>query len=152
MMKKIEQNEKIRNYMYYLLGIKDYTEKELKNKVYNKFENIDEENLKEIIDYLKECNYIDDKEYCRIYIRQKFNSGYGWSRIKGDLIYKKEIKEEIFKEEYHSYDWFESAKEIKERRYKDKKFEDYKEKKKAINYLLRRGFSFDEVQYAFEED
>lgn len=151
-MERIKQNERIRNYIYYLLGIKDYTEKEIKDKVYNKFENIEEENFQEIIKYLKECKYLDDKEYCITYIRNKYSAGYGWIRIKSELIYKKEVKEDIFKEEYHKYDWFESAKETKEKKYKDKKFEDYKEKQKAMNYLLRRGFSYEEVQYSFEED
>jgi regulatory protein len=148
----MENIERIKNYIYWLLGLKDYTANEIRNKVYKRFEEVNNTEVEKVIEYLKECKYIDDDAYCINYIKNKYEFGYGWIRIKGDLIYKKEVKEDFFKEEHDKYDWFKSAKEVKEKKYRDKDFEDYKQKQKAMNYLLRRGFSYEEVQYAFERD
>tara|TARA_B100000073_G_scaffold335475_1_gene329144 strand:- start:1269 stop:1715 length:447 start_codon:yes stop_codon:yes gene_type:complete len=144
--------EKVKSYAFWLLGLKDFTEQELKDKIIKKYEKVDLEELEKIIQYLKESGYVNDEEYAKSFIRSKYNQGYGWIRIKGDLVYKKNIKEHLFSEEKNNYDWFELAKEVKTRKYKEKEFSDFKEKQKAMNYLIRRGFSYEEVEYAFEKD
>lgn len=148
----MEYIERVKSYAFWLLGLKDFTEQELKDKIVKKYEDVDLEDLEKIIKYLKESNYINDEEYAKSFIRSKYNQGYGWIRIKGDLVYKKSIKENLFLEEKSNYDWFESAKEMKLKKYKDKEFLDFKEKQKAMNYLIRRGFSYEEVEYAFEKN
>lgn len=148
----MEYIEKVKGYAFWLLGLKDFTEQELKDKIIKKYEEVDLEELEKIVKYLKESNYINDEEYAKSFVRGKHNQGYGWIRIKGDLLYKKSIKEDLFLEEKNNYDWFELAKEVKLKKYKDKNFIDFKEKQKAMNYLIRRGFSYEEVEYAFEKD
>lgn len=143
--------EKVRNYIYKLLSIKDFTENELRKKVIQKFNNeIDFKELEEIFTYLKDSGYINDIEYTKNYIRIRFNEGYGWNRIEQELKFKKNIKFS-FQEEKLKYDWFEKAKEIYQRKY-NKDYTDIKEKTKRINYLLRRGFSFEEINYGMEKE
>jgi regulatory protein len=143
--------ERIRNYIYYLLGIKDYTEQEIRKKVNDRFEEVDLKELNKIINYLKENNYIDDESYVKSFVSSKFNSGYGWNRIIQDLKYKKGLKDDDFNFLKEEYDWFEKAKEVKLKRFGEDISIEYKEMNKQKNYILRRGFSMEEVNYAFEQ-
>ena len=102
----MEYIERVKSYAFWLLGLKDFTEQELKDKIIKKYEKVDLEELEKIIQYLKESGYVNDEEYAKSFIRSKYNQGYGWIRIKGDLVYKKNIKEHLFSEEKNNYDWF----------------------------------------------
>lgn len=142
--------EKVRNYIYNLLGFKDYTESEIRKKVSDKFkDNVIESELNNIIDYLKENNYINDDAFIKSYIESKYSSDYGWNKIYNDLTFKKNIKESSFINYKENYDWFEKAKEYKIRKFGYENTEDYKTTIKQKQKLLRRGFSMEEVEYAF---
>lgn len=143
--------ERIRNYIYYLIGYKDYTEQEVWDKVYDRFEeeDIDLSELEEIFKYLNENKYLNDSEYVKNYTKFKYEKGYGWIRIKNDLIFKKNIATNKLDFIEEDYDWFELAKEVRLKKY-PLEAKDFKEKTKQQNYLLRRGFSFEQIKYAFE--
>jgi len=143
------ESEKIKNYLYYLLSIKDYMENELRSKVLSKFENVEEELLNSAIKYLRENKYIDDEDYIKCYIDNKYKLGYGWNRVIQDLKYKKNLEYSVFEHNKICYDWYESARGLKVRKYGNINNVDYKVLVKQKNYLIRRGFSMEEVEYAF---
>ena len=103
------------------------------NEVRTKFQNEIEENLLEdVIEYLKEAKYINDNEY----IRNKLIA----EGLEKDLIedYFYENKEELTKYEINS------ASNIILKKQKD--LDDFEIK----NYLLKKGYKQDNINEAFE--
>jgi len=77
------------SYALKLLGIKDYLEIEIFEKVTKKF-SLDDANY--VIEKLKEFNYLDDSKVIRNYIGYKLRSGYGSYYIINKL-YERRVKD-----------------------------------------------------------
>jgi regulatory protein len=69
-------NKEVLSYLYKLITKKDYTEYEIRVKLYNKFK-LEDVEINEIINKLKKENLIDDLRYAKIYIEHKLHKGYG---------------------------------------------------------------------------
>ncbi len=140
---------KIRNYLLFLVARKECCTKELRDKANKRYPDnstlIDEI----IIDFINN-KYVCDDRFLEIFVRDQFNQNYGARRIIQKLQMKG-ISGYKVNDELDKYDFYEKAKEIKEDRFGDidDKIE-FKELKKKKDYLIRRGFSFDEVKYAFD--
>ena len=83
------------------LGYKMRTKKEISDYLYKKnFSNMEiDETISKLIDY----NLIDDREYARFWISDRFNFfNQGRFKLTGDLL-KKGISKEIIAEELHSF-------------------------------------------------
>ena len=121
-------------------------------EIRNKFSTVMEENmLDDVIEYLKEANYIDDT----LYIQKTINNfialkNLSIKEIKYKLLSKginKNLIEDYFyanKEELEEYE-IKSAKNIFSRKSNSKDQEEIKQ------YLLRKGYSFDSINKALEE-
>lgn len=66
-------------YLMYMSRSAYEVEKHLKSKGYEGSE------IKETMDFLKDFHYIDDEEYCRIYVNNQMGKGKGPIRIKNQL-------------------------------------------------------------------
>lgn len=138
-----KQKTKVLKYVLY----KKRSEQEIRNKFSSELE---EELLDDIINYLKETNYIDDKEY----IRKTINNfiilrNLSIKEIKYKLLAKGLNKNDIEdyleenKEEMQEYE-IKSAKNII-----DKK--DNLEAEQMIQFLLRKGYNMDNIKKAIEK-
>lgn len=139
-----EQKSKILKYILY--------KKRTENEVRKKFENvIDEYMLDDIIEYLKEAKYIDDKQY----IEKKINNfqilkNLSLVEVKNKLItkgIKKDDIEDYFyenKEKLENYE-IKSVKNIIQKKQKDMEFD------KIKLYLLKKGYKLDSINLAMEE-
>lgn len=126
--------------------------KRSENEIRKKFENEIEENLLEdIIDYLKEANYIDDKEY----IRKTINNFMALKNLsireieyklysKG--IKKEDIEDYIYenKEELNQYE-IKSARNIANKKITSLEVEEIKQ------YLMKKGYKRENLTTALEE-
>lgn len=105
-----------------------------------------------IVEKLKKYKYIDDENYARLFVSSRLkNKPRGKSVLIGELLSKgvnKDIAELVCNEEIE--DEYELLKAAFEKRYRGKEF-NYKDSK-MINFLLRKGFSWDLIQRLKNDD
>lgn len=148
MIDNIEEFEKQKTKVMKFIIFKKRTEQEVRNK----FTGIIEENmLEDIIEYLKEAKYLDDKEY----IEKTINNfiilkNLSLKEVKYKLMTKglnKNDIEDYFYENKEKLNKYEkqSAKNIYYKKQKDMKKEEIKQ------YLLNKGYNYDNIKFEEEE-
>jgi len=132
-------NKELLNYALRLLNRKDYTEKEIRDKLLKKSQNGEE--INEVIEYLKEKRFIDDIRYAQNYLYFRLKRGYGKRRVVHELL-NKGIGEDLIESVMTSED--ESAEEVflkKLTLLKGKK----NKRKRLFDFMYRRGFDSDKI-------
>jgi regulatory protein len=142
-----ELNEKLLRYGFWLLGRKEYSEKELRTKFKEKEYNQDD--INKVISYYQSNNYQSDARFTRMFINSKI-SKMGISKLKSKLSFEKGINKDTIDEVLAELELSEIDNVIKlvETRFKNKDLKDHKEKSKAVRYLASKGFSFDDINNA----
>lgn len=137
-------DDKIMNFVLYKMR----TINEVRNKC--KRLKLEDEKTDEIIDYLIEAGYLNDKIYAKKYvenvIRLKNSSA---NEIKIDL-YRKGVSDDIIEEFIETsevYDFEEKSCEI----VAEKKYKSTPDILKVKKYLLSKGYSFDSVSKAIDK-
>lgn len=129
-----------------ILGNRSLSTGELKKRLINKG---DDENIAEqTVTWLNEIGILDDKQYALSIVKHYSTNGYGMSRIK-DELYKRGIPREIWDEVLSELD--ESDADDATESYLRKKLKgssDDSDIRRAANALIRRGFSYDQVNIA----
>lgn len=130
-----------------LLSHREHSKKELTTKL--KTRGHEDEEIEAIIERLEEINYLNDERFAEIFVRSRISKPLGASRIQQELI-QKGINSELAKNAISeaNADWFELAKQLKERRFGEEVSTDFKEKAKQSRYLQYRGFDFEQIKYA----
>lgn len=130
-----------------LLSHREHASKELAKKL--KIKGHTEEEIALTIELLQEINYLNDERFAEIFVRSRISKPLGANRILQELI-QKGVNSTLAKETVNNAeaDWFELAKQLKERRFGEEITSDFKEKGKQSRYLQYRGFNFDEIKYA----
>ena len=135
-----KQKTRVMKYVIY----KRRTEQEIRTKFSS---SIEENMLEDIIEYLKEAKYIDDKEYVERAINNfKILKNLSLKEVKYKLLAKGLNKSDIedyfyeHKEELNEYEK-KSAKNIYYRKQKDMDTEEIKQ------YLLKKGYSYDNLKF-----
>lgn len=140
------------NRAYHFLKFRLRTEKELRDYLIRKKAPADL--IEKIINKLKKSKFINDKEFIKWWVDQRsYFKPKGRFVLKQELLRKGIAKDLIddFFENYENND--EDGLAIKALEKKRPSLERLGEKEryqKAINFLLRRGFSFDSAKKAFE--
>ena len=131
-----------------LLKTQGRTEEELRRKL--DFHFYPEAVITETIHFLKEYHYLDDREYSKNYV--ELNVG---KKSRAELEFalkKKGVAREVIREvlsEVHSDNCSAIEKLLKKRGYSAEM--EPKEQQNIIAYLLRRGFSWEEVRSAMDK-
>ena len=135
-----KQKTRVMKYVIY----KRRTEQEIRTKFSS---SIEEKMLEDIIEYLKEAKYIDDKEYVERAINNfKTLKNLSLKEVKYKLLAKGLNKSDIedyfyeHKEELNEYEK-KSAKNIYYKKQKDMDTEEIKQ------YLLKKGYSYDNLKF-----
>ena len=137
---------------FYILKSSDKTG----NQIYEKLKKTYYPNtvIKKTIEFLKEYNYVDDNRYAKNYIAYRIESR-SITNIKRELLLKGIDKEIIDFElgDYIDKDIYNPQeiifKELEKKRYNPDET-DEKKKRKLINYLLRKGFKYDDIFGVFK--
>ena len=135
-----KQKTKVMKFIIY----KKRTEQEVRNK----FENsIDANMLEDIIEYLKDAKYLNDKEYIEKAINNfRILKNLSIKEVKYKLLAKGLNKSDIDdyfyenKEELNEYEK-QSARNIYYKKQKDMDIEEVKQ------YLLKKGYSYDNIKF-----
>lgn len=146
-----ESPEDVFNYAIFLLSRRDYSEKEISEKMERKTDN--EEWIELTVAKLKDIKYLDDEKFCASYIRNSVeNKKHGKSRIVMELKRKgidPNVIETYFDENEDEVDFHKSAKELLDSKMRSP-IADQKERNKAQRFLASRGFNFDIINYAIK--
>ena len=140
-----EQKTKVLKYIIY----KKRSEQEIRNKF---SKTIDENMLEDIIDYLKEAGYINDKEFIERTINNfKLLKNLSIKEMKYKLLTKGLDKDDI--EDY----FYENKEELEEYEIKSAlniiyKKEASMEQEEIKQYLLKKGYKKDNINKVFEEN
>lgn len=128
----------------YTISFKDRTEKELRAKLTQK--GYDEKETELAIERLIDYGYVSDRRYAEMYIRQQHTKK-GYRLLKRELI-EKGIDRELVEELYDSLNVDEEQllEQVFQKRYSGADLNDEKTYRKAFSYLVRRGFSTEEVR------
>ena len=140
-----KEKTKVLKYIIY----KKRSEQEIRNKF---AKTIDENMLEDIIEYLKEANYINDKEFIEKTINNfKILKNLSIKEMKYKLMAKGLNKDDI--EDY----FYENKEELEEYEIKSAsniiyKKSDSMEQDEIKQYLLKKGYKMDSINRAFEKE
>ena len=122
-----------------LLVRREYSRHELKRKLADRGAEPDQSDA--AIDRLVDVGYQDDVRFARALARTRAASGHGPQRIRAELGTHALTPEQIAAAlDACETDWPTAARKLAERRYPGAKLADPKQRRKAIEFLLRRGF------------
>ncbi|OEE61673.1 RecX family transcriptional regulator [Enterovibrio norvegicus FF-33] len=138
-----------------MLARRDHSELELRQKLAKK--QCPPEDIDIAIEHCHYHGWLDDKRFAEATLRHGVAKGHGWQRICFDAK-RKGITTPMLEaaQENQQHDWYELAKELAIRRFADLDGffpdVDFKQRAKWTRYLQSRGFSFDQINYAFSKE
>lgn len=125
---------------YFWLSKRDYSQKELYHKLLAKYR--EKDILREILERFVDLGYLNDYDYAQSYVRS-----HNYSKKKIEFIlFQKGISSEIIKKVLEN-DNFRDITEIK----RQLKRLEGKDVDKKINSLMRKGFTYKDIQRAIKE-
>lgn len=151
---KKEEQLRAKNYALTLLSYRARTEKEIVERMRKK--GYEQSDIEEVVNYLKQEGYINDKTFAEMYIKDKSEiHKYGQNRIKTELYKKgisKELVNNLIKKILNSDEEYEKAKELAMKKiksyHKDSKQAQYR---KLSGFLARKGYSYDVISKVLKE-
>jgi len=121
---------------------REHSQLELSKKL--QLKGFDDFDIKHSINLLIEQNYQSDTRFSEAFILMRYNQG------KGPVIISSELKKRgIESFDLSIFDWFNLAKEVRDKKFGKNLPSDYKTQAKQKRFLKSRGFSFDEINKAF---
>ena len=136
------------DYALKILGMRDYSEKTLRDKILSRFPS---EECEETIAKLKEYGYIDDGRFAEIFTSSKLQSGHGHFYIKWKLSEKGVDVDEFFIDRVIAEREIDLEPVIRrliekyaEKR-KKKGDDEWQIKQKTFAYLMQRGYKKEDI-------
>ena len=146
-MHTVEEFDKAKTRVLKYILYKSRSENEIRTKFQN---DMDENLLEDVIEYLKKAKYINDNEYIRKTINNFQNlKNMSMMELKYKLIAKgleKSLIEDYFYENKEELEQYEIKSAINIIRKKQKDIEEFEIK----NYLLKKGYKQNNIKEAFE--
>ena len=121
---------------------REHSQLELSKKL--KLKGFKDTDIKKSINLLIEQSYQSDERFSEAFILMRYNQG------KGPVIISLELKKRgIESFDLSIFDWFNLAKEVREKKFGKNLPSDYKTQAKQKRFLKSRGFDFDQINNAF---
>ena len=144
--------EKARDYAFLLLKFRLRSENELALRLKNK--KFPPEVIKKVVSFLKERDFLNDKEFARAWVASRAKKPFGARRLRQELGIKgvdKDIVEAELKLMAQDYPEGEIVPRLARIKFeKLHHIEPLQAKRRIYGYLLRRGFSVDAIRCALE--
>lgn len=142
--------KKLKNYVLWLLGRQEYSRRELTKKLQQK--EATPEFIEALLDWCEEHNFINEQRYVEGFLRRHIAKKHGLKRIQSEAMAKgidRALLSTIV--ETMEIDWFQLAQEAYLKKYSNAQNDfDYKEKAKRTRYLMYRGFSYEQIDFAMQ--
>lgn len=138
-MKSLIKDQDIRKKILDLLSRREHSKYELILKLERRVDSSDK--LLKEIDKLSDQNLQSDERFSESYIRSRYNSGFGPSRIKYDLS-KRRVAESIINDAFREIDlnWVEKLKKENIKKYGNENPKNMQELSKRTKFFVHRGF------------
>lgn len=134
------------------IAFKDRTVKEIQDKLREK--GYSSHDIEKAIEKLSYYGYLNDENYALAYIRSNVNKK-GMKRINMELL-RKGIDHSVIMDASENIDAdideVCTIQQMMERRYGDADFRDEKEKRRIYSFFIRRGFSYENISKAMENN
>lgn len=111
---------------------------------------LSEEAIDAVLEKVKRYGFVNDEELLRAYVTSAFTRGRGPRRVLYDLMRKSKLSKEIIEKEILKQMPFDLC--VDKAKKLAKRYTLPEQKKRAIAFLLRRGFSYDVVQKVLNFD
>lgn len=137
----------------HLLEKRDYTEKELRQKLINGKTEYTQEEMDSAIEYVKSFHYVNDGRYACKYI-EAMSSRKSRRQIEQEL-YQKGVDKKLIQEAFEMTGEVPEEEQIArwmEKRHYDPESADPKEKQKMYAFLARKGFRPENIQRALKAE
>ncbi len=131
------------NYACLLLKYRDRTESELVHRLKNKF--FSDEIIKKVVDKLKESKFLNDEKFVNAYIEKNLTKGKSLKLIQYELKIKHNILVDEKKLNFYKNDSLKKIIDIVKKRF-GKKISDLNTTNKLRNFLLRKGYDYNEIK------
>ena len=133
------KDQDIRKKILDLLSRREHSKYELVLKLERRVDSSDK--LLKEIDKLSDQNLQSDERFSESYIRSRYNSGFGPSRIKYDLS-KRRVAESIINDAFRDIDlnWLEKLKKENKKKYGNENPKNMQELSKRTKFFVQRGF------------
>ncbi len=130
-----------KNSAIYSLAMREHSRLELRNKLLKK-EYVDGVDIDKLLNELEENNYLNEDRFIESYIRHRASRGFGPIKISCELQ-NRGIKTVLIGTAINEaeVDWYKSAKEQIEKKFRKTKPKDFNEKAKRMRFLSTKGFS-----------
>lgn len=129
------------NYVLYLLSRREYSQKELRQKL--KYREVSTEEIDAVLEKMTELGLQSDQRFLESRVRMQKSAGKGPGYLRAELgqhqLSSEKIQEVLESDEHN---WTEAAFDLVERKFGVPPFS-LDVQRKAFSLLLRRGFSFD---------
>ena len=123
-----------------LLVRREHSRKELVRKLADR--GVERDDADEALDKLERQQFQSDERFAAALARSRASAGYGPVRIRAELsthgLGREAVEAAL---EACERDWNESARDIAQRRFAGKGLADPAKRRKAVDFLLRRGFT-----------
>ncbi|MDO4523509.1 MAG: regulatory protein RecX [Eubacteriales bacterium] len=137
----------------HLLERRDYTEKQLREKLEKGRTEYSQDIIDEAIAYVKSYHYVDDRRFAQQYV-ECMQTRKSRRQIAQELSVKgisRELIHEVF-EETESVDEDELIRRWMEKRHYDPEAADMKERQRMYGFLARKGFQSDAIFRMLKEE
>ena len=131
-----------------LLSRREHSRKELYLKLTKRFES--KENINLTLDRLEENNLLSDSRFAEEYVQARRRKGFGPIKITVELQNRGVNKSLIFNEIQRFDDWVSLARKSFKKKFPNGPSSDLKELQKQKNFLVNKGFSFNEIESVLE--
>ena len=131
-----------------LLSRREHSRKELYLKLTKRFES--KENINLTLDRLEENNLLSDSRFAEEYVQARRRKGFGPIKITVELQNRGVNESLIFNEIQRFDDWVGLARKSFKKKFPNGPSSDLKELQKQKNFLVNKGFSFNEIESVLE--
>ena len=131
-----------------LLSRREHSRKELYLKLTKSFES--KENINFTLDRLEENNLLSDSRFAEEYVQARRRKGFGPIKITVELQNRGVNESLIFNEIQRFDDWVSLARKSFKKKFPNGPSSDLKELQKQKNFLVNKGFSFNEIESVLE--
>ena len=128
---------------------RDHSTYELQQKLTQK--GFERQIIEQVITFCFEHDYLNEQRFAQSFVRLKAGRGYGIAVIKQELAQHKISAENqllAFEMYEKDHDWFELALAQKQKKFGDEPPQDLASKQKQQQFLYRKGFSGEQIEYA----
>ncbi|MFQ5643521.1 MAG: regulatory protein RecX [Thiogranum sp.] len=132
-----------------LLARREHSELELRNKLAAR--KFSDEVIATVLAGLLDEGLLSNRRFVEVYVRSRFERGYGPVRIRAELR-ERGIGAELMEQPLAelSQSWVESAARQRHKRFGRQVPDDYRERTRQMHFLQRRGFSGEQIRAAFD--